>query len=47
MAEVTDYYSIVPKAYWWDVGQHLGEDWNQDYPLAATLVHVPISSAPL
>ena len=44
---VTDNYSIVPKAYWWDVGQHLGEDWNQDYPLAATLVHVPISSAPL
>jgi len=44
---VTDNYSLVQETYWWDVDQHLGDDWRQDYPLAATLTPVPISSVPL
>lgn len=44
---VTDNYSLVTTSYWWDVGQHLGDDWRLDYPLAATLTPVPISSTPL
>jgi hypothetical protein len=44
---VTDNYSVVSKTYWWDIGRHLGDDWKQDYPLAATLTHVPIATTPL
>ncbi len=40
---ITDNYSVMQKTYWWNIGNHLGDDWNQDYPLAATLTPVPIS----